>query len=398
MTIRTNVPTIQFTPQGLILPTEQDILQGVMADFNAAFGGELSQNLETPQGQLASSMAAIIADKNNQIAWLVNNLDPTYADGIMQDAIAKIYFLKRKGRVNSFATCHFIGLPGVTIPKGLVVKDASNNEWILDEEISILENGAVEGRVVANGVYSAKANTITKIHQSIIGLDRVINPQDAIVGTERESRQDFAERFKKSVAINSQGMPASVYANVSKLAGVTDCYVIDNPKGIAVQVGSSRYSIKPHSIYVAVMGGDDQQIAEEIWRYTGNGCDYNGNSTITVTDNTYTDPKPTYEIQFMRPNTMPIYFQVKLKRGAVIGSEQTVKEVIPKTFQRLSKSKIGATLYAVEFVSDLVKALPEEHLLDVKVGLNQSAYTDTVTVGIDQYPTIAAENINVVFV
>ncbi|STY91698.1 hypothetical protein [Mannheimia haemolytica] len=63
MTIQTNVPSIQFTPQGLILPSEQEILNGVLADFNAAFGGGLSQNLETPQGQLASSIAAIIADK-----------------------------------------------------------------------------------------------------------------------------------------------------------------------------------------------------------------------------------------------------------------------------------------------------------------------------------------------
>ena len=27
----TNVPNIQFTPQGLILPTEQEILNGVLA-------------------------------------------------------------------------------------------------------------------------------------------------------------------------------------------------------------------------------------------------------------------------------------------------------------------------------------------------------------------------------
>lgn len=136
----TNVPNIQFTPQGLILPTEQEILNGVLADFNDAFGGNLNKNLETPQGQLASSIAAIIADKNNQIAWLVNNLDPDYSEGFMQDVIGKLYFIKRKGQINSTVQCTFYGLPGTTIPKGFIVKDENNNDWVLDQEISILSS------------------------------------------------------------------------------------------------------------------------------------------------------------------------------------------------------------------------------------------------------------------
>lgn len=398
MTIRTNVPSIEFTPQGLVLPTEQELLKGVMADFNVAFGGNLSQNLETPQGQLASSITAIIAEKNNQIAWLVNNLDPAYSDGFMQDAIAKIYFLKRKGQINSTAVCLFTGLPGTVLQKGLSVKDSNNNEWLLEEEISILSSGQVEGRVRAKGIYGAKAGTISVIHQAIVGLDRVTNPQDAIEGIAVESRNDFWARVRKSVAKNAKGIPESVYANVSDLTGVSDCYVVDNPKGVAVRVGNSQYSIKPHSIYVAVIGGENAAIANAIWTFAGNGCDFNGNTTVIVTDDSYTEPKPTYEIQFMRPIAVPIYFNVKLKRGAVAGSAQLVKETITKSFQALSKSKIGATIYAVEFVADLVKSLPSDHLLNVSVGLRNGNYSETVTVGIDQYPTIAAENVNVVLV
>lgn len=398
MTIKTNVPSIEFTPQGLILPTEQEILKGVLADFNVAFGGKLSQNLETPQGQFASSIAAIIAEKNNQIAWLVNNLDPAYSDGFMQDAIAKIYFVKRKGQVNSTAVCVFTGLPGTVLPKGLSVKDSNNNEWLLEEEISILSSGQVEGRMQAKGIYGAKAGTISHIHQAIVGLDRVTNPQDAIEGIALENRKDFAERVRKSVAKNAKGTPESVYANVSDLVGVSDCYVIDNPKGVSVTVGSSQRTIEPHSIYVAVIGGEDEEIAKTILTYAGNGCDFNGNTTVNVTDNNYTDPKPTYEVKFMRPSGIPIYFEVKLKRGSVIGSDLLVKETLTKSFQSLSKSKIGATIYAVEFVADLVKALPNDHLLGVKVGLQSNSYTESVTVGIDQYPTISAENVNVVLV
>jgi hypothetical protein len=70
------VPKIQFTAAGLVIPAETDVLAGVQADMNAAFGGGLNPALETPQGQLASSQAAVIADKNNEIATVVNQVDP----------------------------------------------------------------------------------------------------------------------------------------------------------------------------------------------------------------------------------------------------------------------------------------------------------------------------------
>ncbi|MDO9914383.1 baseplate J/gp47 family protein [Glaesserella parasuis] len=394
----TNVPNIQFTPQGLILPTEQEILNGVLADFNAAFGGNLNKNLETPQGQLASSIAAIIADKNNQIAWLVNNLDPDYSEGFMQDAIGKLYFIKRKGQINSTVQCTFYGLPGTTIPKGFIVKDENNNDWVLDQEISILSSGQVVGNLTAKGIYSATANSVNKIHQSILGLDRVDNHNPAITGTEKESGSEFAERYKKSVAKNSLGMPASVYSNVASLDGVVDCYVIDNPKSTETRIGITNKVLKPHSVYVAVLGGNDQEIAKTIWRYAGNGCDFTGDTTVNVEDDSYTVPRPVYEIKFMRPNLTPIYFQVKLRTDSVIGSAELVKSTIKNTFDKQNRRKIGSTLYAIEFVSDVVNALPKDHLLDIKIGKSKSVYADSIELGIDQYPTLTESNISVVFI
>ena len=91
-----SVPKIQFTPAGLVIPAETDVLAGVQADINAAFGGGLNPALETPQGQLASSQAAVIGDKNNEFALFVNQVDPQYSADRFQDAIGRIYFLTRK--------------------------------------------------------------------------------------------------------------------------------------------------------------------------------------------------------------------------------------------------------------------------------------------------------------
>ena len=84
----TSVPQIQFTDAGLVIPQESAILAGTQADMNSAFGGGLNPALNTPQGQLASSQAAIVADKDSQIAYTVQQFDPQYAEGRFQDALA----------------------------------------------------------------------------------------------------------------------------------------------------------------------------------------------------------------------------------------------------------------------------------------------------------------------
>ena len=95
MSYTTNVPSITFDTTGLVLPEESDILSGVEADLNSAFGGNLSQSLSSPQGQLAQSLTAIIGSNNDTFAYIANQVDPSNASGSFQDAIGRIYFMTR---------------------------------------------------------------------------------------------------------------------------------------------------------------------------------------------------------------------------------------------------------------------------------------------------------------
>jgi uncharacterized phage protein gp47/JayE len=378
----------------LQIPTETEVLNGVLADFNDAFGGGLNLNLETPQGQLASSLAAVIADKNNVIAELVNQIHPEYAEGVMQDAIAQIYFLQRKPATDSAVVCEFVGLPGTQIPQGFIVQDAAGNQWALQQEIGIPIGGKISGTLIAAGQIEAPAHSVNVVYQALVGLDRVDNPHPAVPGRAEESRAEFAERRRRSVAINAHGTPQAVYANVFALDGVRDVYVIDNPKGQNVQAGATNYTLKPHSIYVAAVGGNDTAVAEAVLRYAGSGCDFNGNTEITVYDHSYNDPKPAYQVAFMRPAELPVYFRIKIERGAFIGADAAIKQAVINAF----KGRIGANLYAIGYVAPVVQAVPNVHVLDVEIGLSAGSMGNSVSVGIDQTPVVRAENIEVVSV
>lgn len=393
--MKTNIPKIEITPQGLKIPSELEVLDGVLKDFNAAFGGNLNLNLETPQGQLASSIAAIITDNYHVLAELVNQVNPDYADGAMQDAIAKIYFLERKPATDSTVMCEFMGLAGTTIPKGFVVRDVSGNDWILQESVGIGESGKVEGRLTFSGSLNAPAHTVNQMVQTIVGLDRVTNPQDAIAGRNIESRAEFRQRRQKSVAINAHGTPQAVYANVFNLDGVQDVYVIDNPQGETVTVGASNTELKPHSIFVAVVGGKDEEIAETILKYAGNGCDFNGNKTVTVEDKNYTAPRPSYEVSFCRPRPLNIYFRITTESDTSPLLQMQIKQAVVDAFQRDEKAKIGSNIYAMPYVNKLMTAIPNATILDVQVGLSAQKIGNVAKVGIDQTPTIALANVEV---
>ena len=143
MALTSSVPKIQWTPSGVVLPTDAAIVAGVQSDYNLAFGTTLSPNLDTPQGQLASSQAAIVADKNQQIALLVNQFDPRFSDGIWQDAIARIYLLTRKPAVATAVECLLNGLSGVVIPAGTLAQDTAGNTYSCTGTVTIGASGFV---------------------------------------------------------------------------------------------------------------------------------------------------------------------------------------------------------------------------------------------------------------
>lgn len=387
------IPKLEFHDTGIKLPTEQAILNGVLDMIDAAFGGNLNRNLDTPQGQLASSLTAIIADKNNQIAWLAHQIHPDYAEGFMQDAIGKIYFIERKPAIPSRVEVVFTGLAGTIIPQGFIVQDSAGIEWKLEREINILEDGTVSGSLIYDGIASAKAHTVNQIVQNLNGLDRATNPQDALAGKAVESRADFRDRRQRSVAINAHGTPQAVYANVFALDGVQDVYVIDNPKGQPENIGG--VVLKPHSIYCAVVGGDDTEIAETLLRYAGNGCDFNGDTHITVQDQNYTDPKPSYDISFTRCAELPIYFRVQIELGAPLGFDDLLKKAMLNAFNNGSFAKIGSKIYAMKFVAAALSASDQTHILDVNISLDNRNWGNVVQARIDQKPTLSAANIKV---
>jgi uncharacterized phage protein gp47/JayE len=319
----TNVPSITWTSTGVVVPTQAAILAGVQADFQAAFGGNMNAALNTPQGQLASSLAAIIANCYATIAYFANNVNPNAATDAMQDAIAYIYYLTRNPGTPTSVQCTCTGVAGTVIPVGAQATDTSGNLYEASQSATIGSGGTatVTFENVTNGPIACPTGTLTQIYKAIAGWNAITNPSPGVLGTDVESQAAFAARMQASVAVNAQGSLQAIYGAVASLAGVSSVYVYENDTNSAVNVGSTNYQLLANSIYVAAVGGAAASIAQAIFSKKSPGCATNGNTSVTVYDTSYPQgQQPSYTIKYNVPTSIPISAVVTIKNSSNLPS------------------------------------------------------------------------------
>ncbi len=389
----TNVPKVSFTPTGFIEPDESAILAGVQQDINAAFGGTLnfgttggSITNPTPQGQIASSMAAIIGNVNDTFLFYSTQTDPSYAEGRMQDAIGRIYFMERIGAVATTLQLQCVGASGTVIPVGSLVVDPGNN----------LYSNLVAGTIGANGsasiVFTANIPGLLplppsiSIFQTIPGWDTATIVA-GIQGQASESRSAFENRRGLSTAANSTGSLPSILGAVLGVPGVTQAFVYENATGSPITQGGVVLAAR--SVYIAVAGGTPSAVATAIWTRKAPGCGYAaGNTTVTVLDQSpgYVSPFPSYQVTYQIPYSLPLLFAVNIVNSVGVPANATalVQQAIvnasagqPNALNIIDgpQSTIGAKIWASRFIPS-VSALgtwAEGNVISLQIGSNNDS-------------------------
>lgn len=375
----TNVPAPQWTDTGFLIPSAAEVLAGVTEDINQAFGGGLNPALDTPQGQLASSETAVIDEVNSTFLKLTNEVDPAYATGRMQDAIARIYFLERNPAQPTVAQAVCNGLPGVAIPTGSLALDADGNQYLCTEDGVIGAGGTVtlpfECLVV--GPIACPAGSLNQIYRAIPGWDSINNPDDGVLGNNVESRAAFEARRAASVALNSQGSLPSVLGAVLAVSNVIDAFVTENDSNNAQTIGGVL--LYPNSLYVAVVGGDADDIAQAIWTRKAPGCAYNGNTTVTVYDKSagYVPPYPAYRVSFEIPDPLAILFAVNIVNTHLVPADAAtqIQNAIVSAFAGGDggpRAKIGTSLFASRFYAPVAALGSWVQIVSIEIGSNNA--------------------------
>lgn len=317
----TLVPTFTFGPNGFVAPQPSAVLTGVQGDINAAFGNVLNFALNTPQGQIASSEAASLSNAYQTFQFFATQVDPAFATGRMQDAIGRIYSISRKPAVPTVLQVSCTGGAGVVIPINALLTDTAGNQWACQLPGTIPSTGSIVlpfACTVPGPVAVPQANAI-KISQVVTGWDTA-TVVSGVQGVLVESRANFEQRRRDSVAGNSQGPIGAILGAVSKVANIVDYFGYSNNTAAPVIVAG--VTIPANSIFVVAAGGADADVAQAILTKKSPGAPMFGNKTVTAYDSNPLLPAPQpYQITFERPTAIQILVAVVLVNNPSIPSD-----------------------------------------------------------------------------
>lgn len=362
----TNVPAITWGELGPIAPSGPAVLAGVQADYNVAFNVTLNLSLTTPQGQLASTTAAVVNYANQLIVYYATQVDPAYSTGRMQDAIGRITFQRRLSSIPTTLQVVCLGLPGVVIPAGPAfgtIVDPAGNLYQATEAGTIPAGGSLTlsfAAVVPGPI--AVPDSVT-IYQAIPGWDTA-TILSGVEGQDVETSQQFELRRQQSVAKNAVNSNTAILGAVLDVSGVLDAYVIDNPSASPTTIRG--FTLAARSIYVAVTGGSSADVAAAIMSKKPPGIPMNGNTSVVVQDQNpkYSPPFPSYTITFEIPPTLPIYFTVNLASSPLVPADATqqIQAAIINAFNGTTpvtssnnpsppRARIGSDIYASQYAA-----------------------------------------------
>jgi len=384
----TSVPMPVFGNAGFSSPTELENLVGVLADFNDAFGGNLNLDLSTPQGQLATSFAAVISAFNDLFVDFTNQVDPAFASGRMQDALGQIYYMSRIGATPTTVTATITGKTGLVLPAGSLAKATDGTIYQTLSSVTIPAVGFIDAlfSALTPGPIACPSGTLTSIYRTVVGWDSVSNAAAGIPGRDLEGRADFEKRRGLSVAANALGILPAIRGAVMSVPGVGDAYVTENDTAASVTTGGQ--TLVAHSIYVCVFGGADQDVAKAIWSRKSGGCAYNGTTVVPYIDEE--SGAPAYQVKFQRPAALPINFTVSL--GDVPGipgdATQRVEAALASLFPDFAR--IGQDVFASSFTCAV-------NSLGNWVRVREIAVNDepSQVVGIGEIPTMGTVTVDI---
>lgn len=386
MADQTSVPFPTFGPNGFLTPAESAILAGVLADMNAAYGGNMNEALNTPQGQQASSLTAIIANCFALFLKYTNLVDPALSSGRMQDAIGYIYFLIRNKAQPTVVTAQLAGAPNKLIPFGSLAQDTNGNIYSSLTNLTLNSSGlgTVEFAALVPGPIVCPAGALNTIYQAIPGWDSITNAAAGAVGNNVETASEFELRRQQSVSQNSMGPAPAVQGAVLSVEGVLDAYTFDNSTNSPVTIGG--VTIAANSLYCCAEGGADADVAQAIWTRKAPGCSYTGNTTVTVEDTNsgYSPPFPSYSVTFERPTDLDFYFLVTLKNSPGIPSNALtqVQNAVLETFAGeqtdpnfntfSTRARIGGTVFTADYVPNVALLGSWARVISIGIGNKNS--------------------------
>lgn len=374
---------------GVISVDTPNIKNYIQQLYKNALGQELNLEDSTPQGQLIINDTVLLEQIQKDLLVLVNNFNIKTATAQALDNVAEVFGYYRQTQTATLVFCTLQGISGTVIPKNSKAQDQKGYIYETIAEYTINEEGICEAQLMCTtlgSVYCAP-NSLTIIIDSIEGWNSINNSLAGITGMEEESDDSFRRRIlENQLLIRARTPMQSIIANIKTIPNVVDC--VGNENDADVQRTVDGIIMPRHSIYLSVLGGENEKIAESLAF----------NKTLGAT--TIGDTLIEYEIQryyIYRPKLVNIKLGVFYIPNIFTESnlEQLIKERII-TYIASHPFRLKENLTS-NFLDNIFNGFEFCDIVDVQLKReNEENYTNMIQFGPLEYPVVNENDIEVI--
>lgn len=254
----------------------------------------------TPDGLKIAHDAEIFGNLDESLQRAYNSKDPNAARGVELDIISAITGTFRVLGTPSQVVVTLSGVPGTLVGEGIRLESSvDNTQWTTDETVTIGGGGTITVGTTCTivGAIQADPNTITKIVDTVGGLESVTNVGPATAGTEAETDAQLRVRRNNLVGLPGNNQVDNMLAAIGSVEGVRRFVVYENFTNVTDANGLPAHSIAP-----IVDGGTDEDVALAIFRKKNPGCALHAAGTSVVVPDVFDlYPSNTKDITFSRP-------------------------------------------------------------------------------------------------
>lgn len=380
---------------GLITVDSSDIEESIISAYKSALGSDLNTEAGTPQGQLILNDTAMLTYAQNQAVQIANAYNVLTAKGSALDVVANFWGYYRKQAVATVASCTFTGTAGLVIPSGTLVSDGTNNFQLLTS-VTISDSGTITGQVqcTESGAITVRSGDINEIVSTLSGLDSVTNETPGITGYDEELDNVFRQRITQNwFNVRARGALGAIWDNLASLDNVLSVYVAENPSNDDLTI--SNQTLSPHSVYIAVAGGSDDDIAKVIYNQKTIGANTNGSDTVTYTDSS-TGINMTYKIERIIPSDLSVRVTYQSNKYTSNSIATQIKETLASWYNS-NLVKIGGYISGA-MLGQAFDDFPYADILSIKIHQASSStlWVDYISVNIDTLYVLTEDNVSVV--
>lgn len=298
-----------LSPAGFDRKRLIDIKTEIEDDWKLIFGDNIDLNPQSGFGQMLGILSEGFSDQWGGQEYIYNSQYPSTAQKNQLANVVMYNGILKQDATNSTAEETIIGSEGTVIPAGSKVSvQSTGSVFVTTSEVIIPSSGTISVAMNSEekGAIEATAGTLTVIETPIFGWTSATNSNDALVGREDETDAELRTRREQSTQALGQNLVDSLFGQLLNIPGVEDAVVISNGTDAVVD------GIPAHQFLSAVLGGEDDDIAEVVWKNTPQGIKSFGSTTVIRDD----DQGFPQEVKFSRPVDVDIYFKIDITTDA----------------------------------------------------------------------------------